>query len=130
MNWFGGGDVAEGPYQALNASGQTMEIPMTNALNELGKTNQVYIKQRIAKCEVLTCNCFESRNRFDVYSGSTLIFKAHETTPCCLRQAQTCCPDCASFDFQFDYVGGGSDQEGVFKMQKACTPCTCCCINR
>jgi len=130
MNWFGGHSDASGMYEAINARGEPVQIPMTNALQALEKTDQVYIKQRMNKCELLTCNCFDSKNKFEVYSGSTMIFRAQETTSCCVRQLQTCCPDAASFNFEFDYVGSGEKQEGAFRMTKACTPCTFLCINR
>jgi len=130
MSWFGGGGDASGTYDAINASGETMQMEMTPALKALGETDRLYIKQRMAKCEVLTCNCFESKNKYDVYSGSSVVFHAHETTSCCLRQLQTPCPECAGWDIDIDYVGPGSNQDGAFRMTKACTPCTFLCINR
>jgi len=130
MGWFGGGNKTDGMYEALNARGEPMQMQMTPALAALQNSDNLYIKQRLAKCELLTCNCFESKNKFDVYQGRTVVFYGHETTPCCIRQLQTPCPDAAGFDFSIDYVGSDGPQENAFTMTKACTPCTFLCINR
>jgi len=132
MSWFGGGGGGNDMYQTLNAKGDPtpLQIKMTHALKALEGTDQVQIKQRLAKCEMLTCNCFESKNKFDVYKGREVIFYGHETTACCVRQCQTMCPDCASFEFQIDYVGRDGPVEGALTMTKACSPCTFLCINR
>jgi len=125
-----GGSNAEGTYKAVGAKGQEMEIPNTYALQGLGKTSGAYLKQRMSKCEMLTCNCWESKNKYDVYVNGRITYYAHETTPCCMRQLQKGCPDCAAWDVEIDYLGSDGKQEGAFKMTKACTPCTFLCINR
>merc|ERR1719343_728793 len=58
------------------------------------------------------------------------MYYAHETTPCCMRQLQKPCPDCASWEVEIDYLGSDGQQEAAYKMTKACTPCTFLCINR
>lgn len=132
MNFFGGGNKGppEGMYEAINARKEPMQLKMTRALRKLGEVNNLHIKQRMGKCEVLTCNCFESKNKYDVYDGSEKIFYAHETTSCCLRQLQTPCPECAGWDIDIDYVGGDGEEAPAYRMTKSCTPCTFLCINR
>jgi len=131
MNFFGGGgSPVGGMYEALNASGDKMEMKMEPYLRALEGSDQLYIKQRMAKCEVMSCNCFESKNKYDVYQGRSVIYEAKETTACCVRQLQRFCPDAAGFEIQIDYVGSDGQQEGAFTMSKACTPCTFLCINR
>jgi len=93
----------------------------------LQSADSISVRQRINKCEILTCNCFESGNKYDVYQGRNKIFYAHETTGCCVRQWQNCFPECASWELSIDHVGG---QDEAFKMTKPCTPCTFLCINR
>merc|ERR550525_2273165 len=79
---------------------------------------------------MLTCDCWESKNKYDVYDDNgNKIFYAHESTGCCMRQVQNMLPDCAPWDVAIDYTGGWSSSN-AYHMKKDCTPCTCLCINR
>jgi len=106
-----------------------MQIEMSSALKKLGNCDQVYVKQRMSKTELLTCDCWEARNKYDVYNGRSKIFYAEEKTGCCCRQVQRTLPDCAPFDVDIDYTGGWTTEHDVFNLKKDFS-CVCCCINR
>jgi len=119
-------------YEALSADGKTANIHYSYALESVKGTNKLELKQRVNKCEVLTCNCWESRNKYDVYNedGSQL-FRAVESTGCCMRYVARTMPDCAGWTLDMNYVGSILHKEsGAFKMERPCTYCTFLCINR
>lgn len=143
MNLFncttGGGPCGIGPYDtytATNARGEDMEIQNSYALQSLGRTPGVFIRQRMRSCdEVMSCNCCTTRNKFDVFDEEgEQAFYVQETTPNGTRLLQRCFPECAPWEMRIDYLGstfeGLEEQEAVWRMRKACTPCVCCCINR
>jgi len=128
MSWFGGGSDK---YEIQNAHGQPVQVEMTKPLKCLADLDRIEVKQRTSKLELLTCDCWESNNKYDVYNSSKKrIFYAHETTGCCMRQFQSFFPDCAPWDIDIDYTEGWGSGETAYKMKRDCTPCTCLCINR
>jgi len=128
MFGFGGG--SDGELAVLNASGAPAQISMPGAMKKIAECDELLVKQRVAKLEQL-CSCWESRNKYDIYSGRSRIFFAEEKTGCCCRQVQTTLPDCAPFEVDIDFLGMTSytTENTALKMKKDCG-CTCCCINR
>jgi len=115
----------------VNSKGQPEQIQMTSALKQLQGADKIEIKQRASKLECLTCDCWESKNKYDVIQDGKRVFYAHETTGCCMRQFQNCLPDCAPWDVKIDYTGGWTPGgETAYHMTKDCTYCTFLCINR
>lgn len=116
-------------FEALNPSGQPVQITMSSAMKTLEGKHEISVKQRWSKLETM-CSPFESKNKYDVYAGRSRIFYAEEKTGCCMRQFQNgCCADCAPFEVDIDMVGYVSNTEGVFKLKKDCG-LVCCCFNR
>lgn len=128
MFGFGGGGGSGGDFAVLNASGAPAQIDMPAAVKKIGSLDSFEVKQRVPKLENLI-SCWESRNKYDVYDGSSRIFYAEEKTGCCCRQVQASCPDCAPFEVEMDHLGYVTNDSGALVMKKECG-CTFCCINR
>jgi len=127
----GGGGGGGDKFEVLNSKGQPEQIQMTTALKALQGVDRIEVKQRMSKLEFLTCDCWESKNKYDVIANGKKMFYAHETTGCCMRQFQNCFPDCAPWDVKIDYTGGWTPGgETAYHMKKDCSYCTFLCFNR
>jgi hypothetical protein len=117
-------------YEALNPSGEPVQLDMSSGMSKLAGLDRIEVKQRMSKLEAM-CSLWESKNKYDIYDGGSQIFYAEEKTGCCCRQVQNTLPDCAPIQVDIDYVGGWTrtTDYGAFKMKKDFT-CVMCCINR
>ncbi|CAK0792649.1 unnamed protein product [Prorocentrum cordatum] len=115
-------------YEALNPSGQPVELDMPSAMTTLSGKDEILVKQRMSKLETLF-SFWEAKNKYDIYSGRSRIFYAEEKTGCCMRQFQNTCPDCAPFEVDVDMVGYISNTSKVFHYKKDCS-LVCCCFCR
>lgn len=111
-------------YEALKPNGGMVEIDLPSSID----VDSINVKQRWSKMEAMF-SCWESRNKYDVYSGRSRIFYAEEKTGCCMRQFQNgACSDCAPFTVDVTADNWISDQV-AFKYKKDCG-LVCCCLCR
>jgi len=130
---FGWGSSGGSQYEAVNKSGQSVMVDISSAMKTLDGKSDICVKERVQRLNALTCGCWESAHKYDVYSGrsgsGSRIFYAEENSGCCCRQVQTMCPDCAPIEVHIDEIGYISNTDNAFKLKKDWS-CTFCCINR